>query len=150
VPITGAQGSDNPRARSIPPFHVDVPPQPQPCSADSPASTTAILAAAKKAGLTFMERVADGDLVVEGLDNLAPDDRQKLQANLGAVRSELLPCDVSTASLDLLAKLGIEVAYVDTEERAAMEVHRICRLSTMLGLDIETAPLPKFLPKAGP
>ena len=75
---------------------------------------------------------------------------QKLQANLDDVRSELLPADTSTASLDLLAKLGVEMVYVDTEQRAAAEVQRICRSSRMLGLDIETAPLPKFLPKAWP
>ena len=51
---------------------------------------------------------------------------------------------------DLLAKLGVEMAYVDTEQRAAAEVQRICRSSRMLGLDIETAPLPKFLPIAWP
>ena len=38
-----------------------------------------------------MERVTDGELVVEGLDHLAPDDRQKLQANLHDIRNELLP-----------------------------------------------------------
>ena len=97
-----------------------------------------------------MERVTDGELVVEGLDHLAPDDRQKLQANLDDVRNELLPEDTSTASSDLLAKLGVELVYVDTEQRAAAEVQRICRTSRTLGLDIETAPLPKFLPKAWP
>jgi hypothetical protein len=39
----------------------------------------ATLAAARKAGVNFMERVADGELIVEGLDQLAPLDRQKLQ-----------------------------------------------------------------------
>ena len=74
---------------------------------------TTILAAAKKAGVTFMERVADGELVIEGLNHLAPDDRQKLQANLNDVRNELLPDDTSTASLDLLAKLGIELVHLE-------------------------------------
>ena len=66
------------------------------------------------------------------------------------VRNELLPNDTSTASCDLLAKLGIELVYVETEQRAAAEVQRICGTSRTLGLDIETAPLPKFLPKAWP
>ena len=128
-----------------------MPPQQRPSRADkpSPDPLTTILAAAKKAGVTFMERVSDGELVVEGLDHLAPDDRQKLQANLHDVRSELLP-DSLDGVLDLLAKLGIELVYVDTEQRAATEVQRICGTSRTIGLDIETAPLPQFLPKAWP
>ena len=97
-----------------------------------------------------MERVSDGELVVEGLDHLAPDDRQKLQANLHDVCIELLPDDASTASSDLLAKLAIELVYVETEQCAAAEVQRICRSTGTLGLDIETAPLPAFRPKAWP
>ena len=91
---------------------------------------TTILAAAKKAGVTFMERVSDGDLVVEGLDHLAPDDRQKLEAGWNDIRSELLPNDTSTASLDLLTKLGIELVHVDNEQRAAAEVQRICAVAS--------------------
>jgi hypothetical protein len=96
----------------------------QPSRADKHALAT-ILAAAKKAGVTFMERVRDGELVVEGLDRLASDDCQKLQANLHDIRNELLPEDTSTASLDLLASLGVELVYVDTEECAVSEVQRI-------------------------
>ena len=91
--------------------------EPAPCPADAPASTTAIVAAAKKAGVIFMERVSDGELIVEGLDRLAPDDRQKLEAGWSDIRSLLLPNDTSTASIDLLTKLGIEPVYVD--DRAA-------------------------------
>ena len=111
---------------------------------------TTILAAAKKAGVTFMERVTDGELVVEGLDHLAPDDRQKLQAHRNDIRNELLPDDTSTASLDLLGELGVELVHIENEQRAAAEVQRICATSRTLGLDIETAPLPEFLPKAWP
>ena len=148
------RGTATPAAHTdhVAPSQPDVPPQQRPSRADklSPDPLTTILAAAKKAGVTFMERVSDGELVVEGMDHLAPDDRQKLQANLDDIRSELLPADTSTASLDLLAKLGVEMAYVDTEQRAAAEVQRICGTSRTLGLDIETAPLPAFLPKAWP
>ena len=135
-----------------PPLQPDVPPKRRPSRADKahPDPLTTVLAAAKKAGVTFMERVSDGELVIEGLDYLAPDVRQKLQANLHDIRNELLPDDTSTASSDLLAKLGIEFVYVDTEQRAAAEVQRICGTSRMLALDIETAPLPAFLPKAWP
>ena len=85
VPVTAPQGSDLPRLPiTYRPSQPDVPPQQQPSRAAEPTPDplTTILAAAKKAGVTFMERVADGELVVEGLDHLAPDDRQKLQANL--------------------------------------------------------------------
>ena len=151
VPVTG-QGSGDPADHVPPPSQPDVPPQQQPSPAyeltQDPLTT--ILAAAKKAGVTFMERVADGELVIEGLNHLAPDDRQKLQAHRNDIRNELLPDDTSTASLDLLSKLGIELVHIENEQRAAVEVQRICRSSRMLGLDIETAPLPKFLPNAWP
>ena len=154
VPVTAPQVNGHPAARTdrTPPAQPDMPPQQRPSRADKPTQNplTTILATAKKAGVIFMECVADGELVIEGLDHLAPDDLQKLQANLDDVRSELLPADTSTASLDLLAKLGVETTYVDTEQRAAAEVQRICRSSRLLGLDIETAPLPKFLPIAWP
>jgi DNA polymerase I-like protein with 3'-5' exonuclease and polymerase domains len=97
-----------------------------------------------------MERVADGELIVEGLDRLTPDDRQKLEAGWSDIRSLLLPNDTSTASIDLLTKLGIEPVYVDYEQRAVAEVPRICAATSTIGLDIETAPLPQYLPKAWP
>jgi hypothetical protein len=71
-----------------------------------------ILAAARKAGVKFMERVADGELIIEGLDQLAPIDRQKLQTRWADVRHELLPDDTSTASRDLLARLGVELEQI--------------------------------------
>ena len=153
VPVTAPQGNGDAGERNdqVPQSPSDVPPQLRPSGADKPhPDALTILAAAKKAGVTFMERVSDGDLVVEGLDHLSPDGRQKLQANLVDVRSELIAADTSTASLDLLAKLGVEMAYVDTEEGAVAEVQRICRSTGTLGLDVETAPLPEFLPKAWP
>ena len=154
VPVTAPQGDGDASGHTdhVPLSPSDVPPKQRPSRPDKPHPDplTTILAAAKKAGVTFMERVTDGELVIEGLDHLAPDDLQKLQANLDDVRSELVPGHTSTASLDLLAKLGVEMVYVDTEQRAAAEVQRICRSSRILGLDIETAPLPKFLPKAWP
>ena len=154
VPSTAPPENDGPAAHTdhVAPRQPDVPPRQRPSRAAklSPDPLTTILAAAKKAGVTFMERVSDGKLVIEGLDHLAPDVRQKLQANLHDIRNELLPDDTSTASSDLLAKLSIEFVYVDTEQRAAAEVQRICGTSRTLGLDIETAPLPAFLPEAWP
>ena len=150
VPVTATQGSDASRERSVPHFQPDVPPEPAPRPADAPASTTAIVAAAKKAGTIFMERVSDGELIVEGLDRLAPDDRQKLEAGWSDIRGLLRPNDTSTASIDLLTKLGIEPVYVDDQQRAVAEVQRICAAGSTIGLDIETAPLPQYLPKAWP
>src|SRR6266550_4674665 len=118
----------------------------QPFIFDKPTSEalTRIIAAAESAGVKFMERVTDGELVAEALDHLAPDDREALQAKLGDIRNELLPVDHSTPSLRLLAKLGIELVYIDTDERAAAEVQRICGSARTLGLDLETAPRPEF------
>jgi len=109
-----------------------------------------IIAAAVNAGVKFKERVIDGELVVEGLEHLAPVDRQKLQANWKGICNELLPVDHSTPSLRLLEKLGVELIYVDTEERAIAEVRRICDSARTLGLDLETAPRPEFLPAEWP
>ena len=68
-----------------PPFKPDIADVPlsRPPRADTPApeALMTILAAAKKVGVNFMERVTDGELMVEGLDHLAPDDHQKLQTN---------------------------------------------------------------------
>ena len=152
VPATAPQVSEPAkRTDHVPPSQPDVPQQ-QPWCADKPTpdSLTTILAAAKKAGVTFLERLTDGELIVEASDYLAPDDRQKLQANLHYVRNELLPNDTSTASFDLLAKLGIELIHLETEQHAASEVQRICGTSRALGLDIETAPRPEFLPAVWP
>ena len=153
VPVTAPQGNGDASEHTdqVPLSPSDVPPKQRPSRSDKPhPDALTILAAAKKAGVTFMERVSDGEFVVEGLDHLGPDDRQELQANLQDIRNELLPNDISTASSDLLAKLGIELVYAETEQRVAAEVQRICRSTGTLGLDIETAPLPAFLPKAWP
>ena len=103
VPETAPQGNGDASGRTdqVPPSPSEVPPKQRPSRPDKPHPDplTTILAASKKAGVTFMERVSDGELVVEGLDHLAPDDQQKLQANLDDIRNELLPNDISTASL---------------------------------------------------
>jgi hypothetical protein len=115
VPATVPQRNDEPSARPEPadpaskPDKADTRQSREPPRADKPApkALTTILAAAKKAGVKFMERVADGELIVEGLDQLAPVNRQKLQALWEDVRRELLPDTPMTASRDLLAKLGL-------------------------------------------
>jgi DNA polymerase I-like protein with 3'-5' exonuclease and polymerase domains len=113
-------------------------------------SPRAIISAAASNGVTFLERVADGELVVAGLEHLASVARQRLQANWGDIRDELLPADHSTPSLRLVEKLGIELVYIGTEERAVAEVPLICESVKTLGLDLETAPRPEFLPPAWP
>src|SRR4029077_18895410 len=120
VPATVPPGNDEPAAR---PEHGPPPPKPdmadvprsrQPPRADKPApeALMTILAAAQKAGVKFMERVIDGELIVEGSDQLAPIERQKLQAQWEDVRRELLPDTTLTASRDLLAKLGVKMVYI--------------------------------------
>ena len=158
VPTTAPPGNDTPAARpehAPPPSKpnlADVPCSRQPPRADkpSPEALMTILAAARKAGVTFMERVADGELIVEGLDQLAPLERQNLQAQWEDVRRGLLPDDISTASRDLLASLGIELVYINTEGRAAAELQRLCAPGRKVGLDLETAPRTEFLPIAWP
>jgi DNA polymerase-1 len=126
------------------------PRQRQTRNANKLTALTTILAAARRAGVQFMETVSDGRLVAEGLDRLALNDRQWLEANWDAAHSELLPEGNSTTSLELLTKLNVELIYVDTEERAATEVQRLCKSATALGLDVETAPRPAFLPVMWP
>src|SRR5262245_13245224 len=158
VPPQVPRGNDGPAARAehapprFKPNMSDAPLPRQPPRADSPApkARTTILAAAQKAGVKFMERVADGELIVEGLDQLLLVERQKLQAQWKEVRRELLPDNTSTASRDLLAKLGVELIYIDTKERAAAGVKRICGSASKLGLDLETAPRPDFVPIVWP
>jgi DNA polymerase I-like protein with 3'-5' exonuclease and polymerase domains len=115
-----------------------------------PAILTTALAAAQRAGVQFLERVSDGSLIPEDLDQLAPNDRQWLEGNWDAVRNELLPDDDSTDSLELLTKLNVEPVYLNTEERAAAEVQRLCKLATAVGIDVETAPRSAFLPVTWP
>jgi hypothetical protein len=148
VPATVPPGNDGPTAHPehAPPLSkpdmADVPLSRQPPRADTPASEplTTILAAAQKAGMKFMERVTDGELIVEGLDQLAPIERQKLQAQWEDVRRELLPDDTSTASRDLLARLGVELVYIDTEGRPPPRysgyAHREGRLASIWRLHL--------------
>jgi DNA polymerase I-like protein with 3'-5' exonuclease and polymerase domains len=155
VPATVPPGNDRPAARpehSPPskPDMADLPWQPPRADKPSPEALMTILAAARKAGIIFMERVTDGELIVEGLDQLAPIERQKLQAQWEDVRRVLLPDDISTASRDLLASLEIELLYIDTEGRAAAELQRLCASGRKVGLDLETAPRTEFLPIVWP
>ena len=120
------------------------------CQASVGFSLRPIIAAAVNAGVKFKERMSDGELIVEGLEHLTPVDRQRLQANWEGIRDELLPVDHSTPSLCLLEKLGVELIYVDTEERAIAEVWRACDSARTLGLDLETAPRAELLPPTWP
>jgi hypothetical protein len=105
-----------------------------------------IVKAARSAGVTFFERVNDGELVAEGLGGLAPNVMQSVQANWLEIRSALLPPQTATASLELLDDLGVELNFVDTEAAATEQVERLCRSGGPLGLDLETAPRSEFLP----
>ena len=117
--------------------------------ASDPADLVAILRMARAAGVTFFERVADGELVADGLAHLSADCQQALTRRWDEIRSALIPAGM-TASLDLLAQQGVDMIFVDSVERAAVEVGRICGSAQTLGLDIETAPPGKHLPVQWP
>jgi DNA polymerase I len=113
------------------------------------AGIAVLLRMARSAGVTFFERVADGELVAHGLDCLAGDCQQSLTGQWNEIRNQLIPAG-KTASLDLLAHQGVEMIFVDTAERAAVEVERICGSAQTLGLDIESAPPRDHLPVQWP
>jgi DNA polymerase I len=109
-----------------------------------------LLKAATAAGVTFFERAADGELVAEGLCHLAPDTLEAVSVRWAEIRSELLPAVGDTASINLLANLGIDLIFVDDELGTAEQVARICGSTQTLGLNIETAPRAEFLPLQWP
>jgi hypothetical protein len=75
-----------------PPSEAELTPQPrQAPNANEPTGLATILAAARRAGVQFMERVSDGALIAEGLNQLTLLDRRWLEANWDAAHSELLP-----------------------------------------------------------
>jgi DNA polymerase I len=121
------------------------------CQIDSQlGSLCDLLKPATAAGVMFFERVVDGKLVAEGLSHLPPDLLQALSARWDEICSELLPAVSGSGSTDLLANAGIDLIVVDDELLAAEEVARICGLKRTIGLDIETAPRPEFLPTRWP
>jgi hypothetical protein len=73
------------------------PPQAEPSDAVRDV-VDAVVKAARSAGVTFFERVNDGELVAEGLGGLAPNVMQSVQANWLEIRSALLPPQTPTAS----------------------------------------------------
>ena len=116
----------------------------------SDAELAALLAAAKAAGVTFLEDVSSGALVIDGLDNVTVEIANAVGARVDDIRARFLPAVASTASIDLLGKLDVELIVVKSEEHAAIEVARLCKRSETIGLDIETAPRPEFLPLKWP
>ena len=97
-----------------------------------------------------MERVSDGELIVEGLDCLAPGERQKLETAQRDIHHLLLPSGTSTALIDLLIKFGVEPVYVDDKQWAVAEVQRICAASPRLDAAFETARYRSIFRKPGP
>ncbi|WP_336485190.1 hypothetical protein [Methylobacterium nigriterrae] len=121
----------------------------EPVSGAQGSATIEILSVAKAAGVTFSERLADGELIAHGSEDLCLDLRAALEAQRGSIRSVLLPAG-STASVALLERLGVELIFIDDEQQAAREVGRLCAVADTLGLDVETAPRPEFLPVLRP
>jgi DNA polymerase I-like protein with 3'-5' exonuclease and polymerase domains len=125
------------------------PPQAEPSDA-VPDVIDVIVKAARSAGVTFFERVNNGELVAEGLGGLAPNVMQSVQAKWLEIRSALLPPHTPTASLELLSDLGVELHFVDTETAATEQLERLCGSGGPLGLDLETSPRSEFLPVLWP
>ncbi|WP_350373046.1 DNA polymerase [Methylobacterium oxalidis] len=99
--------------------------------------------------MTLHERVRDGELVAHGLEHIQPDLQCALHSKWGDIRSTLLPAS-STASAVLLEQLGVDVVFIHDEQQAAREAGRLCAAADTLGLDVETAPRPEFLPSLWP
>jgi hypothetical protein len=116
----------------------------------STSPISAVLSIAKKEGVVFSERVADGRLVADGLDNLAPADFEELERRWSEVERQLLPNDNSCPSSALLNAFAVDLVYVTTEQQAAFEVSRICGSVRTIAIDLETAPRSEFLPPVHP
>ena len=139
------------RESGTPPAQPSIkPPVDKTCEVDASSSSeieevsnTIKLAAA--AGVTFFERVRDGELVAKGLTDLPAALKEKLKSKRRAIRSALLP-ENEMLSLDLLATLNVELILIEGEDHARTEIARVCAATDILGIDIETAPRPEFLP----
>ena len=116
-----------------------------PAAADHNDAVPCVLKAAKAAGVSFFERVADGELVTEGLGALAPELRRELDGKHAEIQSALLPAGPAP-SATLLEKLGVVLVDINDEQTAFEAVTRLCAAAPLLGVDVETAPRPEFLP----
>lgn len=101
------------------------------------------------AGVTFYERVVDGEMIAEGAESLPLHLQNELKARRADVRSALMP-DESTASSSLLKQIDVEVSFISDERDAAEKVSHLCKATDTLGLDVETAPRAGFLPTLRP
>jgi DNA polymerase I len=114
---------------------------------DSPqgAEVFNVIKFAVAAGVTFFQRVTDGELIENGMQGLQPALLNTVKSMRREIRSALLP-EHTTQSLELLGNLGAELTFIQTEAQASAEITRLCAATNTLGLDVETAPRPEFLP----
>src|SRR3954447_23182052 len=142
--MTGSTISSPSAAITSPPASI-APPEPRP-SRPGPRSPAWPLGHRRSIGVRvaglacLLATTADQVDGAEEPPDLAPDLRNALHVRWDEIRAELLPDAASTDSLDLLAQLGVELIFINAEDRAAQEVERICASATMLGIDLETAP----------
>jgi len=104
-----------------------------------------VIKSATAAGVTFFQRVSDGELIEDGLQGLQLEQLNTMKSMRREIRSALLPVH-TTKSLELMANLGVELIFIQNEVQASAEVARLCAAADSLGLDVETAPRPEFLP----
>ena len=110
-----------------------------------------VLKDAKAAGLNFFERATDGELIIDGvlLGLITPELRQKIEEKRPLILSALLPAGPAPSAA-LLKKLGVVLVYIEDEQTASEAVARLCAATPLLGVDVETAPRPEFLPVMWP
>ena len=75
--------------------------------------------------------------------------RQKIEEKRPLIRSALLPAGPAPSAA-LLKKLDVVLVYIDDEQIASEAVARLCAGVPLLGVDVETAPRPEFLPLMWP
>ena len=112
---------------------------------DSRDEVSEIVKLAMAAGVTFFQRVKDGELIANDMQGLQPALLNTVKSMRQEIRSALLP-EPTAQSLELLANLGVELIFIETEAQASAEITRLCAATNTLGLDVETAPRPEFLP----
>jgi DNA polymerase-1 len=104
-----------------------------------------VIKLAVAAGVTFFQRVRDGELIENGMQGLQPALLNTLKSRRQEIRSALLP-EHTKLSLELLASLDVKLIFIENEAHAGAEITRLCATADILGLDVETAPRPEFLP----
>ena len=130
-------GEPSARESGMPPAQPWIkPPGDKTCEVDASNSSEIeevfnTISLATAAGVTFFERVRDGELVAKGLTGLPAALQEKLKSKRRAIRSALLP-ENKMLSLDLLATLNVELILIEGEDHARAEIARVCAATDVL------------------